>query len=486
MAEFNATGSTSAGLPRAIDTIAALRSGELSATGLVKQTYTAIEARNPRVNAICTLRPVDAVLADAEQIDRQRQNGASLPPLAGVPIAVKDLANTQDLLTTLGSEVFKHNVPTSDALFVERLKKAGAIIIGKTNTPELGAGSHTFNSLFGTTRNPYDTRLTAGGSSGGAAAALASGMLCLADGSDMGGSLRNPAAFCNVVGLRPSMGRVPTWPQVATRFARMGLEGPMARTVEDLALLLSAMAGPDPRDRLSYLPTLGDLSVATLATPHKKLRLGWAPQPAGLPVETEVLEVLEGTVADIPQLGHTVKTIALDELKGAMPVFETLRAAAYAMLAGTTYKQHAARLKKTLGENIRRGLELDSDAIYRAEMQRTVIDTALQQVFNRFDYLLLPTTQVMPFPVEVEFPTSVNGKSMQSYIEWMSSCCILSPFDVPCLSLPAGFSSGSVPVGIQIVGRLGDEQGLLRLAYALQQMAPHWQRAPKMLSESTS
>ncbi len=485
MAEFDATGRHSATFPRAVDIVDALSTRKITAVELLRQTYAAIEERNPAVNAICTLQPLDEVLPQAENIDAARARGDDLPVLAGIPMAVKDLANTKGIRTTLGSKIFEHNIPTEDGLMIARLKSAGAIIIGKTNTPEFGAGSHTFNELFGITRNPYDTTRIAGGSSGGAAVALATGMVCLSDGSDMGGSLRNPAAYCNVVGFRPTMGRVPSWPQSANRFARMGLEGPMARTVEDCAMLLQVQAGPDPRDRLSYLPTLGNISLTGLQRAKTQgLRLAWAPRPAGLPVEPRILSTLNPMVERTQRLGCTVEEIALTELNEAMAVFKTLRAAAYAMLAESVYTRHSKRLKATLANNIREGLSLTSDDIYQAEIARTQIDTKLQEVFKHYDFILMPTTQVMPFSVDIEYPQSIEGVAMQSYIDWMSICCILSPFDVPCLSLPAGFSEEGLPVGLQIVGRFGDDAGVLQLAYAMQESSPFWQRAPMLDSGS--
>ncbi len=479
MADFDATGKFSAAFPRAVDVVAALSTQKITAVELLRQTYAAIEERNPAVNAICTLRPLDEVLPEAANIDAARARGDDLPILAGVPMAAKDLANTKGIRTTLGSKIFEHNIPTEDSLMVARLKSAGAIIIGKTNTPEFGAGSHTFNELFGITRNPYDTTRIAGGSSGGAAAALATGMVCLSDGSDMGGSLRNPAAYCNVVGFRPSMGRVPSWPQSATRFARMALDGPMARTVEDCAMLLQVQAGPDPRDRLSYLPALGDISLTGLNNAKTQgLRLAWAPRPAGLPVDPRIINVLKPMVERTQQLGCTVEEIALSELNEAMDVFNTLRAAAYAMLTATIYPHHAKTLKTTLTNNIREGLSLTSDEIYQAEMARTRIDSKLQEVFKHCDFILMPTTQVMPFDVDIEYPLAIEGVAMQSYIDWMSICCILSPFDLPCLSLPAGFSEDGLPVGLQIIGRFGDDAGVLQLAYAMQESSPFWQRQP--------
>ena len=463
--------------PRAVDLIDALASGELSAVALMQKTYDRIAQENPRINAICTLVPLEQSLEAAQRVDDARHQGQKLPELAGLPLAIKDLADTQGILTTQGSPIYAQHIPDVDSLFVSRLRAAGGIIIGKTNTPEFGAGSHTFNPLFGVTRNPYDTLKTAGGSSGGAAAALASGMVALADGSDMGGSLRNPAAFCNVVGLRPTMGRVPTLPKAKESFSRMALEGPMARTVEDCAAMLRIMAGADSRDPRSL--DLGALpSTPALADLPKNLRLGWAPNPAGLPIEASVLSVLSGAVTAMQNLYPTIEEVDLCELNGAMGVFTVLRAAAFAEGLGDLYRSDHDKMKATVLDNIKLGLELTGDVLTQAESQRTRLQKALMSLFDRFDYLLLPVTQVMPFPIELEFPTTINKTQMQSYIDWMSSCCILSPFDVPCLSIPAGFNSDGLPVGLQIVGKAGDDWGVLRLAYAFQQQTGHWQKAP--------
>ena len=469
-------------LPRAIDLVAGLDSGELSAVSLIQSTYDRIAQENPRINAICTLVPPEQSLEAAKRVDDARNQGQKLPNLAGLPLAVKDLADTQGILTTQGSPIHAQQIPDVDSLFVTRLKAAGGIVIGKTNTPEFGAGSHTFNPLFGVTRNPYDTLKTAGGSSGGAAAALASGMVALADGSDMGGSLRNPAAFCNVVGLRPSMGRVPTIPKAKETFSRMAVEGPMARTVEDCAMMLRAMAGRDSRDPRSL--DLASLSAApTLIDTPENLRLGWAPHPAGLPIEPTVSSVLSGAVADMQHLYPAIEEIDLAELRGAMGVFTVLRAAAFAVGLGDLYQSDSDKMKATVIDNIRLGLALTGEMLTQAETQRTHLYHALMALFDRYDYLLLPVTQVMPFPVEVECPGLINQEAMKSSIDWMSSCCILSPFDVPCLSIPAGFDSDGLPVGLQIVGKPGDDWGLLRLAYAFQQHTDHWRKAPPTAAE---
>lgn len=470
-------------LPRAIDLLDELQAGTLTAVSLLEATYRHIGEYNPRVNAVCTLTPLEQALPIAEATDAARRQGKLLPPLAGLPIAVKDLADVKGLPTTMGSPILAGQQATEDALFVARLRAAGAIIIGKTNTPEFGAGSNTFNPVFGMTKNPYDVSKVAGGSSGGAAAALSTGMVALADGSDMGGSLRNPAAYCNVVGLRPSLGRVPSPPLQTETFHRMSVEGPMARTVEDCALMLQVMAGADHRDprSMELAPLDGGSS---LVRPIRDLRLGWAPRPAELPVEPAVTQALDSAVQKMWQLCPGIEEISLDALKDAMAVFSILRGAAFAQLMGDLYASDGHRMKATLQDNIQLGLALSSESIDAAEAARLKMLLALENLFKRFDYLLLPVTQVMPFPTELEYPEAINGQPMSSYIEWMSSCCILSPFGLPCLSVPAGFSRDGLPVGLQVVGRPGDDWGLLQVAYAFQEHTHHWQQAPPMLRET--
>ncbi len=469
-------------LPRAIDVLAALESKQMSARELLLQTYRIIEERNPDINAICTLVDLEKTLKEADQVDNARAQNKPLGALAGLPIAAKDLAATRGILTTHGSTLFKNHIPDADCLLVERLKQAGAIIIGKTNTPEFGAGSHTFNEIFGATRNPYNLSLTAGGSSGGAAAALSAGLLHLADGSDMGGSLRNPAAFCNVVGMRPSMGRVPTHPLVPLPCSRMSVEGPMARTVEDCAYFLRVLAGPDPRDSLSVdCETLHGTtdSLTPLTVSNTSLRIGWAPNPAGLPIANEVAVVLSRAPQVLSGLGHEIEELDLHELADAMHVFKVLRAASYAALGGELYRENPGRLKTTLAQNILEGLQLAPSTLQQAEQERHRISGLLDQLFTTYDYLLMPTTQVMPFDIETEYPTKIDGVEMDSYIDWMSVCCILSPFGLPCLSVPAGFSTSGMPVGLQVVGRRGDDIGELPLAYAFQEHTNYWKQQPK-------
>ncbi len=458
---------------RATDYLKELEKGSMSAEELLRETYRKIESINPKINAICTLLPLDEVINQARAIDRKRIQGQRLPPLSGLPMAVKDLALTKDIKTTMGSPLFADHTPKEDCLLVERLRANGAILIGKTNTPEFGAGSHTFNTLFGVTRNPYDLARSAGGSSGGAAAALASGMLALADGSDMGGSLRNPATFCNVVGMRPSFGRVPCWPDSSGNITQMSVDGPMARTVEDCALLLEILAGPDARDP-SALDEKFYCDGKDLQSSVRDLKLGWAPKPASLPVEGDVLHALESSIETLSELCFSIVEIELSELIDSMAIFSTLRAATYASLYGSLYRASPEAFKPALATNIYIGLNTSQSEIELAERNRIRIMGSLNNLFADFDYLILPVTQVSPFIVETEFPQKVDGQKMSNYYEWMSSCCILSPFGLPCISVPGGFTDEGLPTGLQIVGKRGDDKGVLTLAYAFQQATQHW------------
>jgi amidase len=382
-------------------------------------------------------------------------------------MAVKDLSATRGILTTMGSAIFADHVPDEDSLLVQRLRAAGALIIGKTNTPEFGTGSHTFNTLFGTTHNPWNLTKSAGGSSGGAAAALASGMLCLADGSDMGGSLRNPAAFCNVVGLRPSMGRVPAWPNSMAWQSRLGVEGPMARSVEDCALLLSVLAGPDERDPLSIQES-GDQFRQLPPRDFSGARIAWTPDLGMLPVEREVAEVCSRSLPLWQQCGFEVTT-DVPKLDGAMDVFRVLRASYYAQFGVELLQQHRGLMKQTVIENIEAGLQLSGLDITRAEAARTQLYLRMLEFFKHHDFLVLPSTQVLPFDAEQEWVTSIEGATLDSYLDWMSICCVITLFGLPALSVPCGFSSGGLPVGLQIVGPPRGDMAVLQAGRALEE-----------------
>lgn len=438
-----------------------IRARKLSATEVMRAFIAQIERANPKVNAIVTFLPEQA-LKEAKALDRRK--GAK-PPLAGLPVAYKDLVPTKGIRTTMGSLVFKNNVPNEDALLVERLKAAGAITLGKTNTPEFGAGSNTFNKVFGATRNPYDLSKTAGGSSGGAAAAVACGMLPFADGSDLAASLRNPGNYCNVVGFRPTPGRVPTYP-AANAWDTQPVIGPIARTVQDAAFLLSAMAGPDRRAPVSIAEP-GSMFNRSLRRSFRKVRVAWTKDFGGLPVEPEVTAVLEAQRRVFASLGCVVEE-ACPDFSGATEAFETLRAVSFAMRHAPLLKMHRAGLKDAVIWNIEQGLALDGAKIARAEVLRTELYQRLRVFLEKYEFLLAPVNQLPPFPVEVEYPTAIAGVKMTNYLDWMKSCYYITITSHPAISVPAGFTPQGLPVGLQIVGRYRDDFGVLQLAHAFE------------------
>ena len=455
-----------------------LARGELTAKEVMQAHLGRIAQVNPTINAICTLLPEEDAITLAEEADHRRNSGEAIGPLHGLPIAVKDLSATKGMRTTMGSAIFENHIPEEDSLLVQRLKAAGALLIGKTNTPEFGVGSHTFNPVFGITRNPYDTGRTAGGSSGGAAAALASGMLPLADGSDMGGSLRNPAAFCNVVGFRPSMGRVPHWPNAMAWQSRLGVEGPMARTVTDCALLLSVLAGPDERDPMSIQEDPLQFRQA-LDYDFAKARIGWTPNLGLLPVATDIIDSCAATLPVWKDCGFDVDN-ACPDMTGAMESFKVLRASFYAHVAGPLLANHRHQMKQTLIDNTEYGLSLSATDITKADAQRTQLYQNVLAFFEKHDFLVLPSTQVSPFPVENEWVEEIEGVPQNSYLDWMSISCIITVFGLPAISVPCGFTDTGLPVGLQIVGKPRADLDVLRAAYALEQALDYGSRRPAL------
>ncbi|MCP3673356.1 MAG: amidase [Gammaproteobacteria bacterium] len=455
-----------------------IASGKLSSKEVMSCFLEQIGKYNPQINAICTQIPEQDALNLADQADKAVIRGDKIGSLHGLPIAVKDLSLTKGIRTTFGSLAFADHYPTQDSLLVQRLKNAGAIIIGKTNTPEFGAGSNTFNQVFGVTQNPYDLTKTAGGSSGGAAAALASGMLPIADGSDMGGSLRNPAAFCNVVGFRSSVGRVPSWPNSISWSNRLGVEGPMARNVSDCALLLSAIAGPDPRDPFS-IHEKGTQFLQDLETNHKEVRIGWTPDLGILPVAKEVTQICEMALKNFTDAGCLVSA-AHPDLTGAMDVFKTLRGAAYAAISNSIPKEKHKLLKATLRENMELGFASSADDINKAEISRTQLTVRFIEYFKKYDFLVLPTTQVKPFDHNIEWVDKIEDSSLTNYIDWMSICCIISLFGLPAISVPCGFTEEGLPIGIQIVGKPRADLDVLKIAYAFETITNFHLKRPSL------
>jgi amidase len=339
------------------------------------------------------------------------------------------------------------------------------VVIGKTNTPEFGAGSQTFNDVFGRTANPYDVTKTCGGSSGGAAVALACGMVPIADGSDMGGSTRNPPSFCNVVGLRPSAGRIPRWP-TRDPWNDLSVLGPLARNVADATLLLSALAGPDPKDPLS-ISDPGSIFEASLERDWRGARLAWSPDLGRFPVEREVLDVLEAALPVFSGLGCDVEP-AHPDFEGADDIFQILRAHAFALGHAHELEEHRDLMKDTVVWNIEKGLSLDARDLARAKIERGRLYERVRRFFENFDFLLLPVTQVAPFDIETDWVREIDGVQMETYVDWMKSCYYISVTGHPALSVPAGFTEDGLPVGIQIVGRYRGELDVLRLGHAFE------------------
>lgn len=446
----------------AIDLARKLRRKQLSARELLAAHLRQIEKINPTVNAIVTLVP-ELAQQSAARADESAAKGKFLGPLHGLPIAHKDLAQTKGIRTTFGSPIFKDNIPTANDLVIDRIQAAGAITLGKTNTPEFGAGSQTFNPVFGATKNPYDLNKTCGGSSGGAAVVLATRMAPIADGSDMGGSLRNPAAFCGVTGFRPSPGRVPSSPN----WNPLSTMGPMARTVADVALLLSAIAGPDPRYPLS-LPEPGTRFAQPLARNLKGLKIAWASNLLGLPFHRDIKSVFHSQRQLLSQLGCLV-TAAEPDLSGADEIFKTFRALSFFQNHGEKAAKYRDQLKATVLEEVDRGARLTPADIAKAEATRAALHLRVGAFFSNYDYLLLPTTQVPAFDVNQPFITEIEGVKMESYIDWMKSCYFITVSACPAISVPCGLTPGGLPVGLQIVGRPQDDWGVLQLAYAFEQ-----------------
>jgi amidase len=454
---------------------AAIAAREVSSRELVQLHLDRIAAVNPGVNAVVSLDEERALLG-AAQADEATARGDDVGPLHGLPHAFKDTHEVAGWRTTFGSPLRADYVPRRDELIVERIRRAGAVTIGKTNVPEWAAGSHTFNPIFGTTRNPYDLSRSAGGSSGGAAAALASGMVPLADGSDMGGSLRNPASFNNVVGLRPSAGRVPSWP-TTNGWELTSVGGPMARSVEDLAFLLCVIAGPSRRAPLSleapgstFAPPLhGDLAGVRVAL---SVDLGGA-----FNVDRAVADVVRAQAGVFEAAGASVED-AHPVLHGADSAFRTLRAWVFQARFRTLLDKRPEAFKQSLRDNITAGADLTGADVATAYRRLTSIHDRMRAFFETYDVLALPVSQVPPFSADVEYPATINGEPQATYLDWMRSAYLITVTGCPAVSVPAGFTSEGWPVGIQLVGPMRGERRLLEIAHALEQATRVGDRRP--------
>jgi amidase len=458
-----------------------LRRREVSAREVVAAHARRIEALDGIINAVVT-RSLEVALGKAGRADAELARGGEPGLLHGLPVAHKDLADTAGVRTTYGSVLFAGHVPDRDDLVVARMAGAGAISLGKTNTPEFGAGSHTVNPVFGATRNPWDPSRSAGGSSGGAAAALAARMICLADGSDLGGSLRNPASFCNVVGLRPSPGRVPSWP-VDDVADVLGVAGPMARTVADVSLLLAVLAGPDPRVPLALdapVPVTGPGQLPDLlARDLRGVRVAWS-DDLGLPVEPAVRAVLAPAWEVLADLGCEVIDVTPD-LSGADDVFRTRRAFRFATFLGPLLREHPGQLGDNVRWNIERGLELTVADLSRATMAHAALAERVSEFWDRVEVLACPVTQVAPFDVTLDWVHEIDGQPQRTYLDWMASAYLISVTGLPAISVPAGFTPDGLPVGLQLVGRRRADWQLLSMAHAFEAATGYGRAVPPVI-----
>jgi amidase len=459
---------------QAHELVSLVRKKKISAAEVMEAHLAQIEKINPKVNAIVTLLP-EIAMDQAKRADEMLAQNKEVGLLHGLPVAHKDIVLTKGIRTTFGSPIFADFIPDEDGLIVERLRKAGALTIGKTNTPEFGAGSQTYNEVFGETLNPYDITKTCGGSSGGAAVALACGMMPIADGSDMGGSLRNPASYCNVVGFRPSPGRVPLWPDLVGWYPLL-VEGPMARTVKDAALMLSAIAGPDARSPISITEP-GTSFNRPLDRDFKGVRIAWSRSLGGLPVDPQVTAVIEEKRHVFESLGCITEDLEPD-FEGADEAFKVWRAWRVEIGFGELLKEHRHLIKDTVIWNIEEGIKLNGPQIGAAERKRTDLYHRIRKLMETYEYLVLPVSQVPPFDVKERYVREINGEVMETYIDWMKSCYYISAIGNPAISVPCGFTPDGLPIGVQIVGRHQNDFSVLQLAYAFEQETEFWEQRP--------
>ncbi|MBS0527910.1 MAG: amidase [Proteobacteria bacterium] len=439
-----------------------LKAGQVSPLDLLDVLEKRIADVDGAVNALPTLC-FDRARKNAKELMNKPIGERGL--LAGLPVPIKDLTNVAGVLTTQGSPIYKDTVPATSDLMVEHLEASGAVIYAKSNTPEFGAGANTFNEVFGPTLNPWDTSRSAAGSSGGAAAALASGTAWLAHGSDMGGSLRNPASFCGIVGMRPSIGRVAHTP-VAKIDRNLGVQGPMARNVEDLALMLDAMSGENPADPLS-LPVLPTSFLSAARSGKKPKRVAYSPDLGITPVDPEVAEITRKAAMRFAEAGVIVEE-AHPDLREAHECFHVLRAFDFAISKANLLREKRDLLKPEVIWNIEAGLKLSVDDLVRAEAQRVAMTSRALEFFKTYDLLLSPATIVAPFPIENRYVAECAGKTFDNYVEWLGIVYAITLICSPALSLPCGFTKTGLPVGLQMVAAPRGEAQLLAGAKAIE------------------
>jgi amidase len=456
---------------------ALIRARKVSAREVMAAHLQQINRVNPKVNAIVAKLPDERCLALADEADRRLARREPVGPLHGLPWAFKDLEAAVGFPFTSGSPINEENMPSEDTVLVERLRKAGVIPIGKTNVPEFGMGSHSYNKVYGTTFNPYDLSKSAGGSSGGAAAALAAGLLPLADGSDLGGSLRNPGNFNNVVGFRPTVGLVPVVP-TPLPFLGFMVKGPLGRSVADVAFLLSLLAGADPRDPGSY-PSSPPEFTRPLDRRLKGTRVAWCLDLAGLPLDRQVRTVLESQRKIFEDLGCIVED-ACPDLTDADDVFLTIRQWRSWVTLGSLLETHREQLKPEAVWEIESGAAITSRDLTRALVRHGELLNRVRRFQDTRDFLVCAVNQVPPFDAKLNWPHEIEGVKMANYVAWMKSAYWITTTFCPAVSVPAGFTSAGLPVGIQIVGRYRDDFGVLQVAHAFEQATGFGRKRPSV------
>ncbi|MGB8418362.1 amidase family protein [Paraburkholderia sp.] len=455
------------------------RKREVSAVEILNAHLSRIEAVNPQVNALVTIADESILRSRAAEIDTLWARDVWQGPLHGLPVSQKDLTATRGVRTTFGSKTFEHHVPSDSALIARRCDAAGALMIGKSNTPEFGAGSHTFNEVFGVTRNPWDLSKSAGGSSGGAAASVACGMNPLACGSDMGGSLRNPAAWNAVVGLRPSPGRVPRAPDL-NGWATLGVDGPMARDVADTALLLSAISGPSG-ETATEISEPGSRFAQPLQRDFRGTRIAMSVQLAGLAVDPEIQRAVQAQAAVFEAMGCEVE-FADPDLGDAEDVFRIERAWMIGSLVDRFDADARAQLKPEIEAECRLHRSLSAADLGDMFVRKTALFERMRRFMDNYAYYVLPATQMLPFDADLRWPTEFMGERYDSYIDWMRICWYLSSTESPVLALPCGFSTSGLPIGLQIAGRFRDDWGLLQFGHAYESAAAHGTLRPPIIT----
>jgi amidase len=462
---------------RAVDIAKLIREKKLSAREVMHAHLKQIGRVNSKVNAIVTLVPEEQLMAQAAAADESLAKGKLLGPLHGVPVGAKDLHETAGIRTTYGSPLHRDFVPDFDCRAVQREKAAGAIVIGKTNVPEFGLGSQTFNKVFGATRNPYDVSKTCGGSTGGGAVALACGMVPLADGSDMGGSLRNPPNFCNVVGIRPSPGRVPNVPTNLGWFT-LSVPGPVARNVTDCAFFLSVLAGYDHHQPIS-IEQSGEQFARPLERDFKGVRVAMF-KDLGLPWEPEVKSAVRAQGKVLESLGCIVEE-AEPDFSGADEAFLAWRHWSTELAFGDLIATRGDQLNEYVHWHVEEGRKLTGPQLSRVEAKRTALFQHMAAFTSKYEFFVLPVNQVLPFDVSTHYPTEIAGVKMENYISWMKSAYFISAAGNPAMSVPCAFSQGGLPIGMQIVGRHHDEWGVLQMGYAFEQATNVGKRRPRVV-----